>query len=220
MTRRVDRERLFALIERRLAAGQPVPGDAELADRFGFWTIEQARTTLAALADDGRITIAGYGDDRVIALATPRAPKVDPAVEAGTRRILSILGVKPSTPKAKQGEDDVANPKPSDDFRNVSVLARGPVLHAIAARAEERDLSLSKAAISLIEEALASAEPIPVIAMPAFGDLPTDALLRELARRLENTASQAIVAAAVARAESAEGQLAALRQQISGLLGG
>lgn len=219
MTRRVDRERLFALIERRLAAGQPVPGDAELADRFGFWTIEQARTTLAALADDGRITIAGYGDDRVIALATPRAPKVDPAVEAGTQRILSILGMKPSAPKARQGEEDVANPKPSEDFRNIGVLARGPLLRAIAARAEELDVTLPKAAISLIEQALAPAPAAPPAA-PTISDIPADALLRELARRLEASASPAAVAAAIARAESAEGQLAALRQQISGLLGG
>lgn len=220
--RRAELDRVFALIADRLGSGSgsAAPSDQEIADGIGFWTLEQARVAVAALADEGRIRIAGFGPDRAITLpAPPRKPVADPVLEVGTARILAILGRKTAAIPEATGEPTMPNPPPSDDFRNISVLARGPVLHAIKARAEERDLSLNKAATSLIEEALA-----PAVADDGIGttlqDISTEDMLGELRLRLAGAASAIELSAAIARAESAEGQLATLRQQIKGLIAG
>lgn len=215
--RRAELDRVFALIADRLSIGTAAPSDQEIADSIGFWTIEQARVTVAALADEGRIRIAGFGSDRAITLPpAPPAPVVDPVLEAGTARILAILGRKTAN---QPGEPVVANPKPSEDFRNVTVLARGPVLAAILARAAERELSLNKSATSLIEDALKPAVADDVVGA-TLQDVSTEELLGELRLRLAEAESTIALTAAIARAESAEGQLATLRQQMLGLIAG
>jgi hypothetical protein len=113
----------------------------------------------------------------------------------------------------QEKDHDVANPKPSDDFRNVSVLARGPVLKAIVDRADERDLSLSKAAISLIEDALADRPQQPLFDLSA---LPVADLLEEIGHRLAQSASSVELAAVTARAETAEAKLAMIHATLGG----
>lgn len=104
----------------------------------------------------------------------------------------------------------MANPKPSDSFRNISVLARGPILEAIMRRAEQRNLSLNKAATSLIEDALAGAtQPSVAPASPLINleTVSTDDLIDELVGRLSRIDE---LDSAIARAEAAEAKLNAI----------
>lgn len=110
-----SRQRMFDWIVERLDADQPTPTDAEICDSFGFETTEDARTLLAELADAGRITIRGYGADRVVSLGrvrsaapgvarpVPTVTKSDPVLDAGWAKISAILarGRKPSAPSIK-----------------------------------------------------------------------------------------------------------------------
>lgn len=125
----------------------------------------------------------------------------------------------PATPTPGSGvipeekDHDMANPKPSDDFRNVSVLARGPILQAIMARADQRDLSLNKAAISLIEDALAGRTGQSLVDLST---LPVTDLLEEIGHRLTQATSKSELVAATARAEAAEARLAKVQAAIGG----
>lgn len=104
----------------------------------------------------------------------------------------------------------MANPKPSNSFRNVSVLARGPILEAIMRRAEERSISLNKAATSLIEDALAgTAQPsaAPASTLINLEAVSTDDLIDELVGRLSMIDE---LDSAIARAELAEAKLNAI----------
>lgn len=112
----------------------------------------------------------------------------------------------------------VGNPKPSDDFRNVSILARGDILKAIVARAGERDLSLNKAAISLIEDALNGATVTS--AAPTLVNLEnvaTDDIIDELVGRLQQVGE---LDATRARADAAEAKLLAVASAIGGVAQG
>lgn len=132
----------------------------------------------------------------------------------GRRPPLSFYADRPAPAlNAPQEETkSMPNPPPSDDFRNVSILARGPLLRAIMDRASERDLSLNKAATSLIEDALVDpTEEATVIIEPASVEkLTTVDLLAELGRRFDAAVTPALLDAAVTRAEAAEGQLAVI----------
>ncbi|QRY97415.1 hypothetical protein JT366_09435 [Sphingomonas paucimobilis] len=112
-----------------------------------------------------------------------------------------------------QEEEALPNPKPSDDFRNVSILARGPLLKAIMARADERDLSLNKAATSLIEDALCDRAEQTLFDLSA---LPVTDLLEEIGARTAQSASTAELIAMTARAEAAEARLAKVHAAIGG----
>lgn len=104
------------------------------------------------------------------------------------------------------------NPPASDDFRNVSVLARGELLRAIQARAADRNLALGRAAASLIEDALA----MPAAPAPALVNLEavsTDDIIDELVGRLQQIGE---IEAAVARAEAAEARLAMIASALAG----
>lgn len=113
----------------------------------------------------------------------------------------------------------VPNPPPSDDFRNVSVLARGPVLAAIQARAAERDLPLGRAALTLIEEAITATPATP--ALVNLETVSTDDLIDELVGRLQQLgaleAERARADAGEARAEAAESRLAQVASVIAGV---
>lgn len=101
------------------------------------------------------------------------------------------------------------NPKPSDNFRNVSVLARDHILAGIRQRASDRDLSLNKAATSLIEDALAMARPA-ADQHPALLNLEgvsTDDLIDELVGRLQQVGEMDVLRA---RAENAERRVSAV----------
>jgi len=101
---KLNLQRMYEWIEARVGVSDPTPTDAEIMQHFGFDNPESARTLLAELADAGRITIKGYGPDRVITLGrtastlaatprpTPTVRKPDPVVEAGLAKIAAIVG--------------------------------------------------------------------------------------------------------------------------------
>ena len=90
-------------IEQCLTGDAALPTDAEIMERYGFASAEHARTLLAELADAGKITIRGYGADRVILLgrvksavvpaprAAPAVRKVDPEVDRAVVKIRDII---------------------------------------------------------------------------------------------------------------------------------
>lgn len=158
-------------------------------------------TGLCGFCRDGRQPHFGRRDTRRSTTARTAAPAI-PATPT------PVPGVNSETE-----DHDMANPKPSDDFRNVSVLARGPILQAIMARAEERDLSLNKAAISLIEDALVERAEQVLVDLSA---LPVTDLLEEIGHRLTQSASTSELVAMTTRAETAEAKLA----QVQAALGG
>lgn len=102
------------------------------------------------------------------------------------------------------------NPPASDDFRNVSVLARGELLRAIQARAADRNLALGRAAASLIEDALAMPAAPALVNLEAVS---TDDIIDELVGRLQQIGE---IEAAVARAEAAEARLAMIASALAG----
>lgn len=156
---------------------------------------------LCGFCRDGRQPHFGRRDTRPSTTAREAAPVASAAPTP-------VPGV-PSEEK----DDDVANPKPSDDFRNISVLARGPILKAIITRAEERDLSFNKAATSLIEDALADRAAATLVDL---SKLPVTDLLEEIGHRLAQSASTSELVAMTTRAETAEAKLA----QVQAALGG
>lgn len=95
------------------------------------------------------------------------------------------------------------------DTHAVTVPATGPVLQAIRERAQFKDMPLGRASFSLIEDALTARERegVPL----ALDQIHTDALLEEIGRRVNAGVPQQLLDAAIARAESVEGQLAVIR---------
>lgn len=100
---KLNLSRMYDWIARNLDLDVPQPTDAEIMQLFGFDSAESARTLLAELADAGRITIKGYGENRTIALGRiksilvpaprplPSAKKADPAVDDGVAKIAAIV---------------------------------------------------------------------------------------------------------------------------------
>lgn len=113
--------------------------------------------------------------------------------------------------------DIVPTAKPTPTSRTISVPASGAVLAAIERRAQEEDLPWGRAVVSLLEDALAG----PVLTQDEavqVGDLAAatlDEIFAEVRMRLRSAANADLVAAAVARAESAERQLATIKQVLS-----
>lgn len=107
----------------------------------------------------------------------------------------------------------MANPKPSDDFRNISLLARGDVLRAIEARAEADGVTRGRAALSLVEDAVARPAPAPAPTLVNLEAVSTDDIIEELVGRLQQVGE---VEAAIARAEAAEARLAIIASALAG----
>ncbi|WP_454278052.1 hypothetical protein [Sphingomonas sp. Marseille-Q8236] len=144
---------------------------------------------------------------------TPSPMPRDPEPSARDPEPIAVPAPTPLPSVISQEEEALPNPKPSDDFRNVSILARGPLLKAIMARADERDLSLNKAAASLIEDALCDRAEQTLFDLSA---LPVSDLLEEIGARLAQSASTAELVAMTARAEAAEAKLAMVHAAIGG----
>lgn len=103
---------------------RPLPSDEQIADRFRFETVEQARTLLADLADRGEIRITHGMEGREITLgggrvlhrcerAMPSVPvrkpsAIPPTVDEAVERIRSIVNRRP-----KPGPKIVQAPKPA-----------------------------------------------------------------------------------------------------------
>ncbi len=149
-------------------------------------------------------------------LDTSRHPKPMP-IDPEPAEVRAIAAEVVTTPAigVQPEEDEVPNPKPSDDFRNVSILARGPLLTAILKRASERELSLNKAATSLIEDALTPSIVQPAATLHDLSTVSMSDLMDELIGRVETAPTPDLLAAAIARAEAAEGQLAAIQQLLA-----
>lgn len=115
------------------------------------------------------------------------------------------------------------------DGKYVGVPCDKRVLEIIERRAEAGSVSLGISALALVEAGIAAidqhagaaeptaAEPATVVSLEA---VPTSWLTEELQRRLD-AASQApaLLDAAIARAEAAEGSWRVLREQLRGLVG-
>lgn len=99
------------------------------------------------------------------------------------------------------------------DSQTISVPVKGDTLAAIRAHASTHDLPMGRAVVSLVEQALAEpTEEATIIIKPAsVAKLDTEALLAELGRRLAQAVTPQLLDAAITRAETAEGQLALVR---------
>lgn len=104
-------------------------------------------------------------------------------------------------------ETKMANPKPTQDYRQISVPARGAPLIAIQKYATERDLPLGQAVLGIVEEWLAGGVVTVGSDTANVADITVEELLGELARRL-NPADREELAEMVARAVAAETRLA------------
>ena len=97
----------------------------------------------------------------------------------------------------------------------ISVPASGAVLDAIRQRALDDDAPLGRTVMTMLTEymdaalgaALATGQPSPP---PGLSDIETPDLVYELLHRIDSSASVTELAAATARADAAERQLAAI----------
>lgn len=194
---RLAKDQMFAWIERCLDEGAALPDDAAICDRFNFASPESARTLLSDLADAGRITIRGWGEDRQIAIgraraASPPSPKPQPSIarfnpddDRDAERILAIARrgrVNADALLATVAEPAPATPIPAvPDYqeeadvpqetgsKSVTFVAKGAVLEALKKRVEGGEVTYNRAAIDLIEQGLGVA-PVPAPAPIAATD--------------------------------------------------
>lgn len=110
------------------------------------------------------------------------------------------------------------------DVRNITIQARGELREEIERRAEAEGLALGQVAKALVEQALAAdravGDPSPATqsdqpAAPTLDQIHLDALLAEIGRRVSASVPQQLLDAAIARAESVEGQLEVIRGVLS-----
>lgn len=100
------------------------------------------------------------------------------------------------------------------DFRNISIHARGATLAAINALAAAEGCKPPKAAILLIERAIAAPAPANGGALVNLEAVSTDDLIDEIVGRLQRIND---LEAAEARAAQAEGKLLAVAAAIGGV---
>lgn len=168
---------------------------------------------------DGRRPPLSRFDDGV-----PARPA--PPVTASAAPIAPVPAAQPALPPPVQPEETTAMPE--IDYANVSIHLRGDTLAAFRTFASDQDLTLGRAGSRLIEEALRpkqeQAAPAASVhwdggepsAKAILRELPNGWLADELARRMGEGVSTEEYAAAVTRAEKAEGQLALIGGVISG----
>ena len=128
-------------------------------------------------------------------------------------------------------EKPMASPKYAAKVISAPVESKA-TLARIERYADQHDLPLGRAVVELAIVGLdapqagdtpadatsAPAEPAPV-AVVSLETVPVEWLTDEIQRRLAAAADRALVDAAIARADAAEGQLATLREQLRGLVG-
>lgn len=159
--------------------GRHFPSDEEIQGRFGFASVEMARTLLADLADAGKIRISGTGPGRQITLAGParhacasakpgrsvkKPERADAQVDRAVSKIMSIVrnGRQPPT----------ANPA-SRPNKAPALARRGQVNIRLTEQVEDAfharilpDESYSGAARRIFEAALA--EPVPTASVTSL----------------------------------------------------
>lgn len=106
-------------------------------------------------------------------------------------------------------ETNMANPKPSENRQQISVPAEGRALHVIRERADEKDLPLGRAALSIIEDFIERMDGAEWGEVPTLEGITIEALMAELGRRVASATPEQI-AEANDRAQTAERRLAAV----------
>lgn len=211
---KLNLSRMYDWIERNLDLDVPQPTDADIMQLFGFDSPESARTLLAELADAGRITIKGYGENRTLALGRikseltpaprpqPSAKKADPLVDAGIAKIAAIVarGGNAGTARAVQAgavlkSARLKQPAPAPRPTKAVISRPAPVLPIKEpAKMPAKPARAPSAAATPIP---AFSPPTPVIAL--------DALLQMIRERFDERPDQsAELAVAIERAEVAE----------------
>lgn len=221
---KLNLSRMYDWIERNLELDVSLPTDADIMQLFGFDSPESARTLLAELADAGRITIKGYGENRTIALGRikseltpaprpqPSAKKADPVVDAGIAKIAAIVarGGNAGTARAVQAgavlkSARLKQPAPAPRPTKTVITRPFPV----------PQIKESAKMPAKTVRAPAASAPIPPFSPPG-PEIALDSLLQMIRRRFDERPDQsAELAAAVARADAAERKLAALREALA-----
>lgn len=206
---RLNLNAMFDWIERNATHDVRMPTDGEICERFNFESRESARTLLAELADAGKITIRGYGDDRVITIgrsksalspaprAEPPVRKADPEVERVAARITEIVqrGSKAVAAANAQALIKTVTAKPAQKKQAATVRKEAvmPVEKQETTSAAKRQHSSP-----------APARPSPSD-KPADSAFSVEALLDMLRARFDERPDQsAELASAIERAEAAE----------------
>lgn len=147
VTPRILQQQLLDLIRISIDGGREAPSDDAIAARFNLRGIETARSLLADLADQGAITISGFGPTRRITLGRntvqPKpAPRPIPAVvkrtagardgsiDAGLAKISQILArgrsaVAPDTKRAAPRKPISVSPKTSPGPKPCDAVGEG-----------------------------------------------------------------------------------------------
>lgn len=149
---KVIQQGLLDWIADRIGNDEPTPTDQEIISRFGLSGVEAARSLLADLADSGKITIKGFGANRVITLGrtksefTPARPvsrsiaKPLAPVEDRVEMMRRVLGATkpvdpPAPPPAPRVSPAAIRPKPDSDrgegVQESVVPAPSPAPHPI-----------------------------------------------------------------------------------------
>lgn len=112
--------------------------------------------------------------------------------------------------------DTVPTAKPTANSRTISVPTSGAVLAAIEQRAAEDGLPLGRAVVSLLEDVLE--RPMLAVEVPPAGldAISLSDLMGEVTTRIAQCATPDLLAAAIVRAEAAEGRLATIQQVLAG----
>ncbi|MEE8612246.1 MAG: hypothetical protein V3V60_15820 [Sphingomonas aquatilis] len=136
---------------------------------------------------------------------------------------MSIADTAPAAPAEvfTQEETTMPTPKPTATSRTISVPASDAILKAIEQRAAEEDLPLGRAVVSLLEDALAR----PTLTAPVeeeseevlLSRFSSEALLRQIEKRLSDTVERHSYTQALSRAVAAEQQLAAIRSAVANI---
>lgn len=179
--------------ERRLIA----PSYAEIAEKFGFESIEQARTLIAQLSDAGMIRMKPAGRDRFTfeIRRRDRAPKPEPLklgnldvglqemdeIEAGVARIRSIhqrLKARDSVEEARPAPPRVTVPyvrpaptptpaKPAGD-RQINIRISAEMFDQVAAAAEAGGVTVSNIVRRIFLAAMCAPDGRPRVKADAF----------------------------------------------------
>lgn len=129
----ISKEVMLDWIRECEASGSDMPTDEAIMDRFAFTSLEQARTLLADLSDEGRIRISYHGDHRQISTdrpaPTPRL-KFERPKNARSERLDRIAQIaeklKASKPEKKARKEEPlpppSPPKPVIGTRPAAVV--------------------------------------------------------------------------------------------------
>ncbi|TVV75567.1 hypothetical protein [Sphingomonas solaris] len=182
---RANKQKLLAWITHAIEHGEPLPTDAQVADEYGFRSTELARTLLADLADEGKLTVRTTGGVREITLGR-RAPGAiqaarplptpgkraiaadDPEVDAIVAKIAGIVG-RPVTPSPAPAPAPAPAPPPpepaslpvttaperAEKRKTLGAMVTPAVFEQVKEMAAQRNVATGRFAAELLDVALA-----------------------------------------------------------------